>query len=236
MNRSWLFVLLALALSPSPGFGQDLGDLGGSLDVSHVDAKIDEIPQESWRQLYTLDYTKRLTDYIGIRAGFRYYKFDLDAASLFGSFQEEIQPSGELRWAHPWFRFTGNAVRRISRSPAISGDLLTDTILLNWESRWVETPVFGIRYERQDTKETGADATRGVEDERLTGSIDYTRPQETFSYRLTRQWATNVIRGLDSTEYRQRLSYVGGYRFGRTPNISWTPSIATRDRIESPRS
>lgn len=213
--RTGLVLLLFVVFAPRLTMAQDLGDLAGSIDVSHVDATVNDRPEETWRQLYTLNWYKQATDYINVRAGLRYYKFDLDAAEeLFGTFQEEVQPSGELAWKHPLFTFTATAARRISRSPAISGQLINDSVLLNWESAWSDSPVFGLRYESQNLRETGADAFRDVNDQRFTASVDYDLEHESFEYQFRRVWNENVIRGLNSSENQQRFHYLGGHDFG----------------------
>ncbi|RKZ14121.1 hypothetical protein DRQ53_12305 [bacterium] len=206
---------LAGLLLPALAAAQDFGDLAGTLDVSHVESDLSGIAEESWRQLYTLNWYKRLTDYIDVRAGVRYFEFDLDSSAEFlGTFQEELQPSGELSWNHPWFSFTATASRRISRSPAIADKLVNDSVLLNWESAWMDTPVFGLRYELQNLEETGAGAFRNVNDERLTASVDYDRKHESFKYRLTRSWNENVVRGLSTIQNEQRLQYIGSHAMG----------------------
>lgn len=212
--RALLLLVLGFGLA-GPARGQDLGDLSGSVDVSHVQAEVDGRDDETWRQIYTLNWTKQATDYIDMRAALRYYDFDLDSADqAFGTFQEEIQPSAELAWNHPWFRFTANGSRRVSRSPAIADKLINNSLLLNWQSAWMDTPILGVRYEHTDVRETGTGATRDVRDRRLIASVDYEREHESFDYRFTRSWTDNVIRGLKSTENQQRFRYLGSYRFG----------------------
>ena len=71
-----------------------IGELAGNLDLAHVDA-------------YLINFYRAVTQAIDLRAGLRYFNFDLESAEQFGSFQEEIQPNLEVLWTHPWFRFTG---------------------------------------------------------------------------------------------------------------------------------
>jgi hypothetical protein len=209
---------LGIALQACPSRGQDLGDLSGSIDVSKVDAEVDGEAEDTLRQLYTLNYFRQMTNYIDFRAGLRYYDFDLDAAETLGSFQEELQPSAELSWSHPWFRLTASALRRISRSPAISGELISDTALLNWDSAWVDTPKFNLRYELQNVAETGESASRDIENQRLQAAVNWELEHETFDYRATRSWNENVIRGLASVEYSQRFQYFGAHTLGQRGN------------------
>ena len=210
---------IGLVLPACTAVAQGLGELFGSIDISGVQSEVDEQREDTLRQIYTLNYFNKLTNYIDLRAGLRYYDFDLDAAETFGSFQEELQPSAELSWAHPYFRFTASGLRRISRSPSISGELVTDSFLLNWQSTWVDTPIFNLRYELQDVSETGESSSRGTNNQSLQASVDWERERETYDYRIRRQWNENVIRGLGSVEYSQRFQYLGGHRFGQRRNV-----------------
>jgi hypothetical protein len=213
--------------------GQGIGELSGSLDVSRVDAEVDGDPQDTIRQLYIASFSRNLTSAMNFRIGLRYFSFDLEAAEAFGSFQEEIQPTGELAWTHPWFRFSATGSRRVSRSNVISGELVTDNALLNLTSAWRDTPEFNLRYELQNVDETGAGGVRDVKDRRLSAGGDYQRRRESFNYQFTRLWNENVVSGIKSTENSQRFLYRGQHDLsssGRT-TLASSYRYSRRDRV-----
>lgn len=233
MMRHFCIAFAILALGAAVGRAEGIGELAGSADVSHVDARVDGQHQDSLRQLYTANFMRGLTNELNFRLGFRYYDFDLESADALGSYQEELQPTAELLWSHPWFRFTANGSRRISRSNVISGDLITDSLLLNWVSDWRDTPTFNLRYELQDIEETGPGSSRNIEDRRFTAGVDYQRERESFNYEFAVLRTENVIGDLSARETSQRFAYRGLHELGSGRNtvLSTSYRYSRRDRV-----
>jgi hypothetical protein len=204
----------ALAVLASGEARAQLLDLSGSLDVSAVQTDIGDREEESFRQQYVISAWRSLSDYLDLRASLRYFSFDVDSPSELGLFREEIQPSAELGWRHPWFHLNSSVRRRVATSLVSSGDLINENLSVDWRTVRPGLPILSLRYDWQTIEDTSVDVDQKLEDERLQAGIDIERKNENIGYVFSHRRNENLIRGLTGTENAQQFRYLGSYRPG----------------------
>jgi hypothetical protein len=193
------------------GLAQPLGSLNGLINLSAVQAKVDGEPEQTLRQEYSINWSKAMTPYVETRLGFRYLKFDLTEADITGTAREELQPSAEIYWRHPWFAVTTGALRRRVESGATRGPLFTDQFYSLLRTQDPSVPILSLRYDWQHIHEEEvipSTATRDTKDRRFQASAEYSRGPRSATYSFTQQLTDNVISGVDSKQTNQlvRLS------------------------------
>ena len=88
----------------------------GYVDLAGVRAEQAGLERESLRQDYNLVFGHGLSPYVDLRAALRYYRIDQELEAALGGYNEELVPSGELRYSHPLFNLSGIYRQRRVRS------------------------------------------------------------------------------------------------------------------------
>jgi hypothetical protein len=211
--------LLALTLVTGPARADFGSAIDGVIDVSAVQAEVDDEQRNTVRQRYTVNFAKVFTDYIDARTTFRYFRFDIDEAAAFGSNREELQPSASLAWRHPWFTLSSTGSRRIARLSTIDGDLTTDNLLVDWRTVDPDLPMFNVRYDWRALEDTSDSTARDARDQQLLASVHWNRIRETYYYGFTRRWNENLIRNLDGRENSHVFRYLGTHYLDDLENV-----------------
>ncbi len=110
LRACWIAVFLLISASCANAALWD--PFSGFIDLSAVQAQVNDLDQETLRQEYNLAFNQSLAPWVDLRLAVRYFKFDQELELLLGGYREEFQPSGELRWNHGLFNFTTSAFRR----------------------------------------------------------------------------------------------------------------------------
>ncbi len=154
--------------------------------------------QNSLRQNYNLYTELSLARYTKLRLAYRFFKFDLAQEQALNVFNEERQPSIDLSWNHPLFRFAATGRRRISRGGAIVSNLTNDNITFSLNTRDQRYPLLRARYDWQHIHDDVDLDFRDIKDRRLLLGGDWDLEKNDFHYTYSHRETENVITDLNS--------------------------------------
>jgi len=197
------------------------GPWSGYVDVSHVDAEVTGVDEETLRQDYNLVFSHQLSPWIDFRAAMRYYRFDQDVELLLGSYRQHVQPSGELRWEHPVFLFTTSAFRRetITSSRA---KIVTSSFQSSIKTRVEDWPILEMRYDEQHTYSPEIIEDRDIRNSRIQANGTWDTQHHFFSYSLSHIVSQNVVTDISGSGNRHLFRWEGNGRMLGDPKSSLT--------------
>ncbi len=200
---------------------------GGFVDLARVHAEVDDKRQDTLRREIKGNFTRDLAPYLNLVLGLRYYKYNQDLDLSLGSYREEIQPTGELRWNHPLFQFSTAAMRRRVTTSSEAA-IITDDFLYSLQSQDAAYPLVKIGYEDQHTFYPDDPAARDIRNRRFQIGADYSRRRNTLSYNFSRQRSENLVSGLKSLNLRHLLRWSGQYGGGKSDRLSLSGSLTSQ--------
>lgn len=167
----------------------------GFADLSLVDSEVDGQDQENLRQEYNLNFDRRLTAWTYLRASLRYFKFDQEYEQLLGTYREEIQPSGEFRWDHPWAQFS---LRGLRRRVVTTGEqaIITRNLQASVQSKSEDRPTLTLRYDSQRSYAEDDRLGNDVVNRRYLASVDHESGIHDLYYSYDHSVSENLISDL----------------------------------------
>jgi hypothetical protein len=208
-------LLLAAVLAASAAGAAIWDPFGGYIDVSAVQADVNDAHRESVRQDYNVFFDKRLAPYVDMRLAYRYYHFDQDLDLALGSYRKEVQPSGELRWNHPAFLASTSLFHRQVELPG-DAPILTNSVQAVFKTKDRRYPLFEARYDAQHTyeREDDRDRSEDIRNRRIQLRADYERPVYRTNYTFSVTESENIITDLKSDSWRHLFRWSGTGRVG----------------------
>jgi len=183
--------------------------LNGFIDLSAIQSQRDDLREETLRQEYNLALSHFLTPWVDFRVAARYYRFDQELELLLGGYRQEFQPSGELRWSHPWFTLSTSAFHREVVTSARS-ELVTNNFQSSLRMRQQEgVPSFELRYDQQHTYSPDVPEDRDIRNSRIQANAFYDTRQHLFSYSFSHIKSENVITTLSAVGDRHLFRWEG---------------------------
>lgn len=224
--RVCIIVLLLLS-GPRAALASVWEDLGGFVDLARVHAEVDDNRQDNLRREVNGHFTRPLAPYLNLNLGLRYYRYDQDLDLSLGSYREEIQPTGELRWDHPLYQLSATAMRR-KVTTSNEDAIVTTDYLYSFHSRDTDYPLIKASYEVQHTYFPDDPAGRDIRNRRFQIGADYSRRGTTAAYNFSRQRSENIVSGLRSLNLRHLLHWNGQYGGARAGRLSLTGGLTSQ--------
>jgi len=213
-TREASLALVIVLLLPGVVRGAIWDPFSGFVDLSAVQSQIDDVEQETFRQEYNLVFMKKVTPLVDLRLSARYYKFDQDLELILGNYRQEFQPSGEVRWSHPWFLATVSGFRRSVRTSNRT-EILTNDIQASIQTVDQRYPRLELRYDRQHTYTPEIPEEQDIQNSRLQANADYRTDHHIFNYSFSHILSENVISDLTARADRHLFRWEG---FGKAMN------------------
>jgi len=190
----------------------------GRAELTAIQSETDDLRNETIRQDYNANWSRRLLPYLGLNASFRYFKYDVMQEEVQSLWSRELSPRGELIWQHPHFHFGAGVSRRDSWTLGGLGTLRSDALKLSFRTRNPRWPVATLTYDWQSSLETGDGTPRDTRDQRLQAGLNYAYGSSSLGYVQTRRLSENLLPGLETEELSHQLrwsSSLRGLREGR---------------------
>jgi hypothetical protein len=167
-----LGIAVFLVLSASGADAALWDPFSGFIDLSAVQAQVNNLEEETLRQEYNIAFNQKLAPWVDFRLALRYYKFDQELELLLGGYREEFQPSGELRWNHGLFQLTTSAFRREVTTSG-QGRIITKDFQSSVRTLDENYPVVELRYDQQHTYSPQLEEDWDVKNSRFQANADY---------------------------------------------------------------
>lgn len=215
-NARWSLVLsTVLVLLSIPGFSARAAiwdPVDGLIDLTAVQSEVNGNDEQTLRQEYSAHVGFTPLPYVKSRAAFRYLKFDQEIDAALGSYREEILPSAEVRWHHPWLTVLLSGQQRRVRPQFSSGRLITDLLQGSLKTRDSRYPILGLQYQDSHSYTERIADENDIRSRRIQFTADGSRGEQHASYAYSHQKNDNVISGLESTYRQHTLRWTGGRR------------------------
>jgi hypothetical protein len=205
----WIAVFLLISASWANAALWD--PFSGFIDLSAVQAQVNDLDQETLRQEYNVAFTQSLAPWVDLRLAMRYYKFDQELELLLGGYREEFQPSGELRWNHGLFNLTTSAFRREVTTSA-RGLIVTKDFQSSLRTVDQNYPVVELRYDQQHTYSPQLEEDWDIKNSRVQANVDYRPGQHDFNYSFSHIRSQNVISSVSAHVNRHLFRWAGAGR------------------------
>jgi hypothetical protein len=202
------YILVFLLLSVSCANAALWDPFSGFIDLSAVQAQVNDFDEETLRQEYNLAFNQKLAPWVDLRLTARYFKFDQELELLLGGYREEFQPSGELRWNHSLFNFTTSAFRREVTTSA-QGMIITKDFQSSLKTLDETYPVVELRYDQQHTYSPQLEDDWDIKNSRSQVNVDYRPGNHDFNYSFSHISSENVISTLTSQVDRHLFRWLG---------------------------
>ncbi|MCK9997422.1 MAG: hypothetical protein KAH56_14200, partial [Candidatus Krumholzibacteria bacterium] len=201
--------IVALVLMPASRVDAALWDpFSGFIDLSAVQAQVNDLDEETLRQEYNIAFTQNLAPWVDLRLAVRYYKFDQELELLLGGYRKEFQPSGELRWNHGLFNFSTSAFRREVTTSA-RGLIITKDFQSSLRTVDQNYPVVELRYDQQHTYSPQLEDDWDIKNSRIQANADYRPGVHDFNYSFSHIRSQNVISTVSSHVNRHLFRWSG---------------------------
>ncbi len=205
----WVAAFLLISASGAKAALWD--PFSGFIDLSAVQAQVNDLDQETLRQEYNLAFTQKLAPWVDLRLAMRYYKFDQELELLLGGYREEFQPSGELRWNHGLFNLSTSAFRREVTTSA-RGRIITKDFQTSLKTVDQNYPVVELRYDQQHTYSPQLEDDWDIKNSRIQANADYRPGKHDFNYSFSHIRSQNVISSVSSHVNRHLFRWAGSGR------------------------
>jgi len=209
-------------MSASSAGASLIGALTGFVDLAAVQSQREDRREETVRQEYNIALSHFLTPWVDFRIAARYYRFDQELELLLGGYRQEFQPSGELRWSHPWFTWSTSAFHRevvtSARSKLITNDFQSSLRTQDQEG----LPSFELRYDQQHTFSPDVPEDRDIRNSRIQFNAFHDTRQHFFSYSYSHIKSENVITTLSAVGDRHLFRWEGNGRMLGDPKSQLT--------------
>ena len=191
--------------------------LNGFADISAIQSQVGELNEETLRQEYNLSLNHFLTPWVDVRLAARYFRFDQELELLMGSYRQEFQPSGELRWNHPLFLFSTSAFHREVITAART-KIVTNDFQSSVRTREGDYPTVELRYDQQRTYSPEVPEDRDIRNSRVQLNGNYETRHHLFNYSFSHIQSDNVITALSAKADRHLFRWEGNGRMFSDPN------------------
>lgn len=198
--RIFLSAVLTVLFCGGPIISAALIDnIHGNMNLSAVQSETDGRANETLRQEYSLNWSRTLTDYLSVRANFRYYKFNLEQSQTGQFWREELQPFGEMTLNHPLLSLTSSFNRRDTRAATSgAGSIINDNWGASLKTKSINYPLVTLRYNESHIYSKNNFSTRDTRDRILQASAVHSFGRNDFRYSMTHRATQNVISFLES--------------------------------------
>lgn len=188
-------------------------NLHGSIQLTGVDTDNNGSRSQSLSQRYNVNWQRRFSPYLIGRGLFTYDHFGLDLGEGGNVWNRQMQPSGDIQWAHSAFSVLMSALRR----EASTNDHLTDVIQHSYVAsagtRSLRYPIITARYALDEFYNAQDRRLRDTQERQFQGGVSYARSRSSLYYQFARRESSLHSSNLDVTETSHQLRWTQWEQF-----------------------
>ena len=208
-----ILIFILLLIVPSSHSGVLPLDLTGFLDVSYGKVKFDSREQETYKQQYSVNWSKTYFENITLRSDYFYSKYDVLQNSDNSSWKEEQRPTIGLTWTNKHINLGSTASYKQDKSNSAILESNREDFSVFLKTLSEKYPKLTLRYYWDHIYNDELASARNTKENKFQAELHESYKRSLINYNFTRRKNNNQTNNVRTVQYQH------SFQFGNTSHF-----------------